>query len=114
MVDQDEAAQFFEKRNCHAVWLVNHGMAFKGPEEISALGCMPSPDDFKVLELHAKLLNGDLQFNEQQWSFFEKWVDTRYELLMEFIEMILLPLHPLLKDSPEYGQLHNLRQAIFK
>jgi hypothetical protein len=70
-------------------------------------GCAIEPEstEFVELELHAKLLNGDLMFNEAQERVIKKWENRKFELLIEFVETILVPLHPLLKDSPEYCRL---------
>jgi hypothetical protein len=105
LIDQDEAAMLFDKRNCDAIWLVNSGMAFENQKKIKD---SPNPfesAEFVTHEFQAKLLNGDLMFDESHWKVIEKLEKSKFDLLMEFVETILLPLHPLLKDSPEHCQL---------
>ncbi|MBA3239086.1 MAG: DUF3638 domain-containing protein [Parachlamydiaceae bacterium] len=86
LIDQDEAAMLFETRSCDAVWLVNSGMAFEIKVLKEGFAIEPETTEFAELELHAKLLNGDLMFNEVQARLIEKWENRKLELLIEFVD----------------------------
>lgn len=106
LIDESEAAELLKNKGCRLLWLVNHGVAYASEEQ--AKDALQQDTQFSRLELAAKLLNGDLKFDDQQWKLFRSWVDgmssEKIALLDKFIKELLFDLHPLLESSAEYNR----------
>lgn len=85
------------------LWMINHGplynMDHDQQEQVQAHSV------FQNMELAAKLLNGDVQFNPCQWEFLTLWLQGKQSLLKSFLQDVLVPLHPELPSLPDYQRL---------
>jgi hypothetical protein len=106
LIDQQEAENVIKNKRCETLWLVNEGVLID--KEGQSTQSFKDDPDFCKREVIAKLLNGDLLFDDVQWKHFVSWFDALGEergLLGKFIEEVLFDLHPLLEDSSEYQRL---------
>ncbi len=103
--DQLEAAQLCQqKRTKGTLWLINQGVmaSFDG----KTTDKLKADPNLALLELQVKLLDGDLDFTEQQETLLKTWLTAdKKPLLKQFIQDILLPLHPQLLTSLAYQSL---------
>ncbi len=75
LIDTQEAAQVLkEPDSVRLLWLVNHGPLIHKPE---------SAKNFQQIEIDAKLLNGDLDFSEEQQSHFDAWISQQNRVLLQ-------------------------------
>ena len=110
LIDQGEAEAVLKHRECETLWLINQGMLIS--KEGLSNQSFREDKRFCQIELMAKLLNGDLLFDELQWNLFASWVkdlgEEKKEILKKFFEEVLFDLHPLLESSPEYHRASKL------
>lgn len=110
LIDQGEAETLLKNKKCETLWLVNHGVLIS--KEALTTQSFRNSDSFCKRELAAKLLNGDLLFDKDQWDLFSSWVggmdEEKKNLLKGFFEKILFNLHPHLETSAEYHRVHSL------
>ncbi len=103
--DQLEAAQLCQqKRTKGTLWLINQGVmaSFDG----QTTDKLKTDPNLALLELQVKLLDGDLNFTEQQETLLKRWLTAdKKPLLKQFMQEILLPLHPQLLTSLSYNSL---------
>lgn len=107
LIDQGEAEGLLKgKAPCKTLWLVNHGVLIS--EKGLVRGAFNEDEVFCQRELIAKVLNGDLLFDEPQWKLFCFWVEKmdveKKRLLKQFFEQVLFNVHPLLQSSAEYNR----------
>jgi hypothetical protein len=112
LIDESEAALVIKEREGNALWLVNHGFLFSNIE-INKEDKETEDKEFAILELKAKIVNGDISFDPNQWRTFKEWVNAeRYQLLMRFIDCILTSLHPTIQKSVPYFRLINYGKRL--
>ncbi len=104
--DQMEAAQLCQqKRKKGTVWLVNQGVmtSFDGQTTDKLKADPQLANSLAILELQMRLLDGDLNFTKQQETLLKNWLTANKKpLLKQFMQEILLPLHPRLLTSLSY------------
>ncbi len=82
LIDTQEAAQILKQpKTVRLLWLVNHGPLILNTKE---------PLECKKMELQAKLLNGDLQFTDEQQDLFNATFSLEHHILLKsFVSEIL-------------------------
>ena len=103
LCDEGDAAYLIKDSRPGTLWLVNQGVYRSRQGKCSA--DLLNNKTFRCYELQAKLLNGDLDFNPQQWADFVEFYDDKKQQVLSFIQSILIPLHPLLSRSPAFQKL---------
>lgn len=106
LIDESEASSVIESKEGKNLWLVNQGFVSKNKE--NSLDLLQN-SQFKMLELEAKIINGDFDFDRDQWNLFIGWIDQKkFMILMQFCEKILCAVRPSLAKSSQFYRLIRL------